>query len=206
METYQDFQQQYLNSVAYHEAAHEAVCIALKIPVQEMGIHIDSQSAGVALTLRRQPDKNGIKRSPEDDWQREQSIILLSAGYIGQVRFYEGADTSGAADDQKHINDLLNEMYQPESDDWINAKSRLRDEAKKMVDEHWAAIEALAKALWAKQWVGRVALPGNQMGWSKDNREKWMDAKEVESVLKRFGLTPIIRSYEAGDYEPEAGT
>jgi hypothetical protein len=196
------FIQKLLESTAYHEAAHEVTSIVLQIPIQEMGVHIDSKGSGVSLTYRRWA--GNPKKEPKDIHEREQSIVLLTAGYIGQVRFCEDASTDRAADDQKHIADLLNEMYEPDSDEWIDAKSKLRDEAKRIVNDQWHAIEALAKALWAKPWASRVTLPEKDMGWSNDTREKWMDAKQVESVLKPFGLCPIIRPNTAGDYEHPA--
>lgn len=204
MQTFKEFQQQYVESAAYHEAAHEVTSVVLQIPIRELGVHIDSQGNGVALTFRRRA--GDLKKEAKDNHQREQSIILLTAGYIGQVRFFDDAPTEGAADDQKHIHDLLNEMYEPESDEWIDAKSKLRDKAKNIVNEQWPAVEALAKALWDKPWTSRVALPEKEMGWSKDSREKWLDASEVESILKSFGLDPIIKPDSAGDYEPQAGT
>jgi hypothetical protein len=62
------------------------------------------------------------------------------------------------------------------------------------------AIDALAKALWSKPWENREQLSPPDMAWSDDQIEKSMHAKEVETIVKPFGLNPIIRPDVEGSY------
>lgn len=188
----------YQESTAYHEAAHEIVCIVQQIPIREPGLRIDSRGHGVSHTFRR--NAGDLKNGDTDKQERNESIVLLFAGYWGQVRIFPDMECEAIADDQKHIDALLDEMYQHKSDEWFEAKDKLRDESERLVAENWPVVEALAKALWNKPWKDREQLQPFDMGWSNDTMEKPMDAKEVEAIVKPFGLNPIIRPDAAGSY------
>src|ERR1700687_1660508 len=88
---------------------------------------------------------------------REQSIIATNAGYIAQNKFYPNCATSGAYCDTDHINALLDEMYS-DRNVWFEAKQELWKRSEQLVATHWEAIEALAKALWAKDWHPQAPL------------------------------------------------
>jgi len=92
------------------------------------------------------------------------------------------------------VEKLLGEMFPANSQVRQDVKQKLWDEAHETVQRHWEALEALARALWAKPWVERVTLPPAYMGWSRDDREKWMDGKEVQQTLQAFGLDAIVRA------------
>ncbi len=86
-----------LESAAYHEAGHEVVSVILQIPIQESGIHVDSQIHGIALTFLRTPED--LRNTPADIVEREQSIVVLNAGYIAQKLFFpDTLPESGAQD------------------------------------------------------------------------------------------------------------
>lgn len=130
--------------------------------------------------------------------------MLLDAGHIAQIRFFSDVPPEDSADDRKQIDTLLSEMFDPSSAECRDAKFFLWGKAEKLVNQHWPVIEALAETLWAKPWTGRVTLPAESMGWSKDTREKSMDAQEVQALLTQFGLTAIIRPNAAGSYSHPA--
>jgi hypothetical protein len=194
----EQLKREYQESTAYHEAAHEVVCIAQKIPVRESGLRIDSKGNGVAHTYRR--NSGDPKNTKTDVREREESIVLLFAGYWGQLRIFPEMEYAAIAKDQSQIDELLDEMYPHKSSDWHAAKDRLRDESEKLVAEHWPAIDALAKALWAKPWKPQEQVPLIDAGWSDDTVEKSMDSTEVEAIVKPFGLNPTIRHDAAGNY------
>jgi len=198
MGTFEEFTQQYVESAAYHEATHEVICVVLKIPIREQGLHIDTRACGLALTFRR--SAGDLKNDPIDIHEREQSIILLNAGYIGQVRVFPDVPIEDSQDDRSLADALLSEMYEPNSAAYQAAKYSLRDKAEQLVTQYWPVIEALAKELLAKPWTDRVMLPPASMGWSNDVTEKSMDAQEVQEILTQFGLTAIIRQDDAGSY------
>jgi hypothetical protein len=198
METLENFRERYLESAAYHEAGHEIAGVVLRIPIRELGLRIDSYGNGVSHTFRR--NAGDFNNTPADVLEREQSIVLLSAGYISQLRFFADAPAIAELDDQAQVDALLNEMYPPNSTKWHEAETKLRNDAKTIIEERWPVVEALARALWAKPWTNRALLPVKDMQWSNDAREKWMDAQEVQAVLTPFGLTAIIRSDTEGSY------
>jgi hypothetical protein len=198
MDQLEQLKQEYQLSTAYHEAAHEVLCIAQKIPIREFGLRIDPQGRGVAHTFRR--NSGDPNNTADDVREREESIVLLFAGEIGQVRIFPETPFDAIAKDQSQIDVLLDEMHRHKSTDWYAAKDRLRKESERLVAEHWQAIDAQAKALWSKPWKPQEQLLSMDAAWSSDKMEKSMDAKEVEAVVKEFGLRPMIRPDEAGSY------
>ncbi len=50
MESIEEMMLDYQKSAAYHEAAHEIVCIAQEIPIRDLGLRIDSKGRGVSHT------------------------------------------------------------------------------------------------------------------------------------------------------------
>jgi hypothetical protein len=190
MDPLQQMVLEYQESTAYHEAAHEIVCIAQEIPIRELGLRIDSKGHGVAHTYRR--NAGDLTNTETDVREREKSIILLFAGYWRQVRIFPDIEYDAIAKDQSQIDELLDEMYPHRSQDWNAAKDKLRENSDRFVARHWPAIDALAKALWAKSWTPQKQLPPSDLGWSSDTVEKSMDAREVAAIVKPFGLDPVI--------------
>jgi hypothetical protein len=104
-----------------------------------------------------------------------------------------------ASDDRKEEIGLLNEMYSPGGQEWVNADVRLTAEAQILVDKHWDAIRALVQAVLGKPIVPR----------SRESFQKWcspypnarcIDGHEVAAILKRFGLDAIVRRESDGIY------
>jgi hypothetical protein len=203
MDTLQQMVLEYQESTAYHEASHEVVCIAQQIPIRELGLRIDSKGHGLSHTYRR--NAGDLKNLESDVREREESIILLFAGYWGQVRIFPEMEYEAIAKDQSQIDELLDEMYPHKSEDWHAAKDKLREESARLVAAHWPAIDALAKALWAKPWKPQEQIPPPDVGWSDDTVEKSMDAKEVETIVKPLGLNPVIMAHAAGIWERPTG-
>jgi hypothetical protein len=198
MDPLQQLKLEYQESTAYHEAAHEVACIAPRIPIREFGLRIDSEGHGASHTYRR--SAGDLNNTETDIREREESIVLLFAGFWGQVRVFAEIEDDAIAKDQSQIDELLDEMYPHKSVDWQAAKNKLREESHELVAEYWPAIEALAKTLWAKPWKPQEKLPTIDMGWSDDKVEKSIDAKEVEAIVKPFGLNPIILADAAGTW------
>jgi hypothetical protein len=198
MDPLQQIELEYQQSTAYHEAAHEVVSMAQKIPIRELGLRIDSKGHGVSHTYRR--IAGDLNNTETDVREREESIVLLFAGYWGQVRIFAEIEDDAIAMDQSQIDELLDEMYPHKSEDWQAAKNNLREESDRLVEKYWPAIEVLAKALWAKPWKPQEQLTPIDVGWSADTVEKSIDAKEVEVIVKPFGLNPIILADATGTW------
>jgi hypothetical protein len=108
------------------------------------------------------------------------------------MKFYPECSTHGATDDENIVDLLLKELY---PHDVIGletlAQMRLKDEAVELVDNHWPAIEAIAKALWAKPFTPRQIEP--EPMWSHSADEKVLDGLEIVSILADFDISARLR-------------
>jgi hypothetical protein len=147
--------------IAHHEAAHAVVALALDLPVSQVTLEVREWgllgSTGHAL-----PDDY----SPEAYPAMARSIIVASlAGITAEERLVGAVDVPGARGD-------LESAF--ESADALPVVSgRLREcqtEARRLVAERWAAIEAVARALLRSS-------------------KGWLDADELRDVLASGGST-----------------
>jgi hypothetical protein len=189
----------YLKSAAFHEAAHYIVCVAQGIPVRELGLRIDSRGNGRSHIYCRESGKQA--RSEIDKQEIEMSIVLLYAGYLGQLKYFPGLeDMREVADAAKkvdliQIDELLTDLYPNEPECRFNAKRRFQAKSRRLVEGNWSAIKVLADALWAQPWKPQVQLPPIDSGWSDDKEEKSMNAREVAEIMRKSGLDPIIEAH-----------
>jgi hypothetical protein len=178
----------YVESCAYHEAAHTVIAVALGIPLRTRGVHIDTLGNGYSYYWFR--NVGNLSNTAADIDERERTIIAGEAAFIAQVKFYPECLADGNRFDRLQTTQLLNEMY-PNTDQFLAEQSRLVDEARRLVDLHWNAIDALAKEILAQPLT---PLPDSEKHWSTDTQERWVDANRVVSILKTFaGLQPVIR-------------
>jgi hypothetical protein len=92
-------------------------------------------------------------------------------------------------------------MYTPGGEAWADADRRLSDGSRRLVDEHWGAIEALAESLLAKPLTPRSSESFGK--WtSSDTHERWMAGGEVAAVLSKYRLSAIVRKESDGTYHP----
>jgi len=185
----------YVESAAYHEAAHVVLAVALQMPLRDRGIHIDPFGCGIAYYWYRNPDGG---RNVGREVEREKSIISGYAGFIAQRKFYPECRPAGSWCDSNQAIKLLDEMY-PNRDDWFAARDRLCEESRRLVEQHWGATVALAQALWSSPWTPQPP-SAKEKRWSECEEEKRMEANEIESILHTFGLRPVICDSE--DQQP----
>ena len=88
---------------------------------------------------------------------------------------------ANAFDDIDRVHALLVEMYPPNSIQYWEAQDALQERAKSLVNQHWDAITALAKALWASDWLHQVTVT--------KCREKHMTGEEIAGLLRQFGIS-----------------
>ena len=188
----------YVESSAYHEAGHTIAAVSLGMPLRKRGVHIDRRGDGISYYwFRVLGDTNN---APEDIAERERTIISIEAGFTAQRRFYPDCPTGGNFTDRDQCIKLLDEMYS-NRDDWLGAQERLIAEARRLVDRHWDAIEALAKAVLAQPLMQRPEDAERQ--WSRDSMERWVDGNQVVSILKQFGMEPFIHDEANGKFYPK---
>jgi hypothetical protein len=189
--------QQYVDSCAYHEAGHTVVAVALGMPLRNRGVHIDTNGSGIAYYWYR--TVGDLNNTSQDIAERERTIITAYAGYIAQEKFYPKCPSSGSFYDTDGNRKLLDEVY-PDGPEWFAAQERLHAEARRLVDVHWQAIEALAKAILARPLTPRPDDP--ERVWSTDTHERSIDGNRVVSILKDFQLQPFIRDESEGKFYP----
>jgi hypothetical protein len=185
-------EQKYIDSCAYHEAGHTVVAVALEMPLRNRGVHIDTRGNGISYYWFRKPgDPNN---TADDILERERTVISTEAGFIAQKQFDPECPHGGNWFDRDRNIKLLDEMY-PNRSDWFAAQDKLYAEALRLVDLHWQAIEAVAKAVLAQPLTPRA---NSERQWSTDTVERWIDGDRVVSIMKEFGLEPIIRDESQG--------
>jgi hypothetical protein len=182
----------YVESVAYHEAAHVVVAAAQQIPLRERGIRIDQKGSGFSHYEVVKPDgSTNLGAEPK----REKTIRSTQAGYIAQekfyLRFFDRLPPSGSSDDTDGINRLVEEMYSGRTI-CEDAKSKLFAEAHQLVEQYWQAIEALAQTLLRKEWESQ-APPSGERRWSTQLAQKKMDGAEVVALLQQYQISASLQ-------------
>src|SRR6267154_289354 len=185
--------QKYIDSCSYHEAGHTVVVVALGMPLRNRGVHIDTMGNGISYYWFRLPgDPNN---TPDDIAERERTIISTEAGIVAQKKFYPDCPYGGNFYDRDQNIKLLDEMY-PNRNDFFEAQQKCYEESVRLVNLHWPAIEALARALLAEPLAIRTNDAEGQ--WSNDTVERWLDGNRVIAILSEFQLQPSIRNESLG--------
>jgi hypothetical protein len=192
MDFYKFKEDKYVESVAYHEAAHVVVAAVQQIPLREGGIRIDQKGSGFSHCGVVKPD-GSTKLGAEP--KREKTIRSTRAGYIAQERFYlrffDRLPPSGSSTDTDGINTLVEEMYSGKTA-CEDAKSKLFAEAQQLVEKYWQAIEALAQTLLKKEWETQ-APPSGERRWSTQLAQKKMDGAEVVVLLQQYQISASVQ-------------
>jgi hypothetical protein len=77
-------------------------------------------------------------------------------------------------------------MYPANSDQYWEAQDAVHKRSKVLVGQHWAAIKALATALWARDWLPQVPVA--------KCREKHIEGEEVVNLLRQYGISATEKS------------
>ena len=120
-------------------------------------------------------------------------------GLVAQQKFFPDCPADGALADTDLVIKLLDEMFS-DSHELLAAKKRLWHTTRDLVDQHWLAIEGLARTLWSKPWTPRSL--EKERDWSKEPLEKWMSGDEVVRVLNQFDIPAFIVDDSMGQYAP----
>jgi len=141
-----DLAQFLVQNAAYHEAGHTTAAVLQRMPLQERGMHVDSEGSGISYYYHRTPGNPA--NSEKDQIERERTIIALYAGMISQRRFLsELAAEKAWASDRTTIAALLDEMHRGNPLARSAAENGLREKVEELVCQNWPIIEALASAL-----------------------------------------------------------
>jgi hypothetical protein len=178
----------YPESGAYHEAGHAVVAAVLGLRLSLRGIHLSPDGNGVTYYEFRNPRRFSNAHSHVG---REHTIIATLAGVIAQKKFHPRCSTAGANDDRNIVDMLVQEVE--EEYDFAEAAllqaqwaEELPKEAKRLVDLHWPAIDALARELWNSDPIAPDHL------WSTSPKEKRLGGARIAEILKPCGIEVTI--------------
>jgi hypothetical protein len=183
---------------AYHEAGHFVVAAVRGLTLRPDGLMVISNGDGLSV-YNTQPD--------ESDASRESIIVSSFAGYWASKRFC----------DEHSCPDLLDTMAVT-SPDWVDARTivlklsaeyladdnilkvqqRLEKESKRLVDQYWSVVEALAIALLAKKPEPMRPLKTGHPWSNHTGTVRYMDGEEAVEILAQHGITAVCKP-RAGD-------
>jgi hypothetical protein len=165
--------------------------------LQNTGIHIDTLGEGITFYLHREP--GDLRNGSTDITERQRTIIALKAGYRAHLKGWPAAPGGAALNDQSKEGMLLNEMYSSDPKARTDADIKLEAESRRLIDQHWSAIEALAECLLSKPLT--PIPPEIKAKWrTLDSHERWMNGSEIAALLQTFRLSPIVRDESEGEY------
>jgi len=154
----------WVESSAYREAGHITAAVLQEVPLQERGIHIDTEGWGISYYRHRAPGDLAI--SGKDQRERERTIIALCAGPISQRTFFPECPEEDWASDWAKIYALLEEMHQAGPAAQSRAQHILWSRAEELVPRRWSLIESI---------------------------EKWMRGSEIVEFFKNFQIIASTR-------------
>lgn len=183
-----------IECAARHEPGHIVVAAAQGLRLMLEGLILDSFGEGLACYCK-QPDGS--------DDSRKRVIVATFAGFFAERRFRE--DNGYALTDPEYwfcyscdgreANQLLSEIS---LENLLNTnvpatRAKLQSQSKQLVEQHSVAIEALARALLAKDWQDWKPLKSGAK-FSRATTAKYLAGEEVVSILKRYGISAVCAS------------
>lgn len=126
-------------AVAYHEAGHAVVALALGRPVQLVTVLPDKHRLG-----RCEFGKG--KTKPTDDWL-EREVLIALAGLAAEARHTGRYDWGGAQQDLRGVEQLAS--LRAGAKHWERLSRRLLSKVEHMLEQpgHWRAVELIAAEL-----------------------------------------------------------
>jgi hypothetical protein len=185
----------YPKSGAYHEAGHIVTAAVQGLRLSRHGIHVDSDGRGISYYEYRKPKQFSNHPSQVS---REHTIIAIHAGLLAQQKFHPRCSVCGASDDQNLVDMLIKEL---DDEDPIiglasfRAQVELPNEAHRLVELHWPAIEAVAEALWGNPEIERTVEP--ETTWSNLPVEKRLNGSRIVEILEPFDIHASVWDAEA---------
>src|ERR1700730_15051229 len=167
---------------AYHEAGHAVAAAVLGFSFRSSGIHIDHEGLGVTQILC----PSLACSPPFSDLQNKQArmVIVLFTGIIAQKKFCPSSSTRSAADDEKKIDQYLSAIYRTNEAAKLVARSYLKHEAERLVEDLGFAISKVAEALWGKECT-----PVAEAWGTMSHTDKTVKASELVEILKQCEIS-----------------
>jgi hypothetical protein len=176
---------------AHHEAGHIVVAARCGIRLRPEGIMLDSEAAGLACYCKE----------PEDsDVSRERIIVSTFAGHIAQQRLCKersyplrGYMEIILSPDWKEARGMITKLsgayWSGRSADGVQQALESRSEV--AVERNWNVIQAVGKALLAKDWEPVKTLQSRSR-WSTQVEAKYVIREEVVRILSQHGIPACV--------------
>jgi hypothetical protein len=181
----------YPESVAYHEAGHIVVAAVQGIRISRHGVRVDDSGLGISYYETRRPKR--ISTVP-CVVTREQTIIAAKAGLMAQQKFYPDCSIEGAWDDDVTIYELLEEIRSEEESfleiEYMRAQTGTHEEAQRLVELRWPAIELLGRSLWSQDETPFTHDQPNP-GWTKKAKERRLSGQRIAEILSP-GINVVV--------------
>jgi ATP-dependent Zn protease len=144
-----------LTATAYHEAGHAVAAVSLGRPIQKVTISPGQTLAGVRLGHCEM--KKGRSKG-SSDWLEDQ-VLILFAGMVSEAKFTGRYCTSGAAEDLRIIDRLLESRAGNERQSQ-RLHRRMLSKTEYLLDDeaHAQAIESIAAELLEKTTISGRAV------------------------------------------------
>jgi hypothetical protein len=180
--------EEYVESAAYHEAGHMVVAALCSFPLRRCGLRIDEKGFGLASYTKPEGPK-----SPDII---DGIIVAADAGYVAQWEFWrwmnypaETFPSDGSHADFGEIDELLRERHPSNGMEYRSDRERLRERCEVRVRDNWRVVDALASALWKKDWAPQAPC---ETKWSHQCCEKSIEGEEVIDLLGELGIVARI--------------
>lgn len=180
-----------IQCAAHHESGHIVVAAVQGLRLRPEGLMVDFLGEGLACYCREVDGSDAL---------RERVLTATFAGYYAEKQFREQRGYavldleywSYWSFDGGEARQLLSEISLENltNGNVPATRTKLQAESKRLVERHWAAIEALAGVLLAKEWEYWKPLKSGA-SLSAATTAKYVRGQEVVDVLAQHGISAI---------------
>lgn len=165
-----------LEETAYHEGGHIVAAAVSGLDLKMKGIivyEVGELADGWALYWEDEPLWDSI-------------LLAIRAGQVAQLKKFPNSEFRGGRQDVKNFFDVVTSEFGQNrcGEFW----ERISGEVISLLDEHWLAVEEIAKALMENDWV-----PVESGEHPVARRKKVLDGNALISILARHGISAVSR-------------
>jgi hypothetical protein len=165
-----------LEETAYHEAGHMVGAAVSGLDLKTNGIivyEVGELADGWAFYWEDKPLWDSI-------------LLAVRAGQVAQLRKFPNSEFRGGQQDVKNFFDVVTSQFGQNrcGEFW----ERISSEVNRLLNEHWPAVEKIAKALMQSDWV--PVEPGEH---PVARRKKVLDGNALVAVLARHDISAVSR-------------
>jgi ATP-dependent Zn protease len=134
---------------AFHEAGHAVMAELCGQHITRVEIEGDSEHSGSVQSLRFEPDPSEVLSAEEEAASVEARLKCVLAGTVAE-NMVSGVDQWDEGSEDLEMAVRLAMRLVDDCEDVLPLLEDVRDELRRELGEHWAAVEALAAELLAR--------------------------------------------------------